>query len=61
MTIEKAKKQSAIGNIPSMDTKDIRKESKRGDSAEIRTKVKEAIKAIELCYNYETGFHYIKQ
>ncbi|SDH20484.1 hypothetical protein [Desulfosporosinus hippei] len=61
MTIEKAKKQSSIGNIPSTETKDIRKEGQRGDSVEIRTKVKEAIKAIELCYNYETGFHYIKQ
>ncbi|AFQ45040.1 hypothetical protein [Desulfosporosinus meridiei] len=61
MTIEKAKKQSSIGNIPSTDAKDSKKESQRVDSAEIRTKVKEAIKAIELCYNYETGFHYIKQ
>ncbi|MCB8815169.1 hypothetical protein [Desulfosporosinus shakirovi] len=64
--VEKQREQVFIGpNRPSPTSAELLNEERgsatKADHAKLQANVKKAIEAINLCYNYETGFHYIEQ
>ncbi len=68
MTVCSPKKQNEQGCVESKQHLSSRVEVKReqiifkpDSTDEVRVRVKKAIEADNLCYNCETGFHYMKQ
>lgn len=55
--LEKQKEQDQVCTV----NKEQGNVNKPDCSDEFRIRVAKAIEAEDLCYNYETGFHYMKQ
>jgi len=62
MTVCGLEKQKELAlNSKDLVNKEKSKSLKPDCTDDLRIKIKKALEADDLCYNYETGFHYMRQ